>query len=96
METKQAKAMAEANNLDVEINQAYIDIVGAEYATAEQCQEAYQGKWIDDEDFTQNLLEDTGELPKDLPLYIHIDWKTTARDIMMDYAEMDGHYFRNL
>lgn len=96
METKQAKTMAEANNLDIEINQAYIDIAGAEYATAEECEEAYQGKWIDDKEFTQNLIEDTGELPKNMPFYIHIDWEATARDIMMDYSEESGHYFRNL
>lgn len=35
-------------------------------------------------------------LTVDEPVYIHIDWDRTARDIMMDYAEENGHYFRNL
>ena len=58
--------------------------------------EAYQGTYRSDIDFVQNLLDDTGGLPKDLPSYIHIDWESTARDIMYDYTEQDGHYFRNL
>jgi len=58
--------------------------------------EAYQGQYDNDEDFTQQLLENTGDMPKDLPAYIHIDWESTASDIMMDYFEIDGHYFRNL
>jgi antirestriction protein len=94
--TKQAKEMAEKNGLDEEINQAYINIVGEKYATAEECEEAYSGRHDSNEDFVQELLEGTGTLPKDLPCYIHIDWKGTARDIMMDYSEENGYYFRNL
>lgn len=88
--------MAEENSLSEEINQAYIDLVGEEYATAEQAEEAFSGEFDNNEDFTQDLIEQTGELPKDLPAYIHIDWEGTARDIMMDYSEQDGYYFRNL
>ena len=58
--------------------------------------EAYNGKYRDDEEFAQQLLEDTGDLPSDLPRYIHIDWEWTAREIMMDYSEDNGHYFRCL
>ena len=57
-------------------------------------EEAYQGQYDNDEDFVMQLLEDCGDLPKDLPAYIHIDWKRTAHDIMMDYFEVEGHYFR--
>ena len=58
--------------------------------------EAYQGEWASDEEFVQELVEDCGEIPKDLPFYIHIDWEGTARDVMMDYFEIEGHYFRSL
>lgn len=59
-------------------------------------EEAYQGEWATDVDFVQVLLEGLGDIPEDLPAYIHIDWEGTTRDIMMDYSEQDGHYFRNL
>jgi antirestriction protein len=94
--TKKAKEMSEENALDEEINQAYINIVGEEYATAEKAEEAYNGQFVSDEEFVADLLENTGSLPKDLPPYIYIDWERTARDVMMDYSEDGGHYFRNL
>lgn len=58
--------------------------------------EAYSGQYDSDEDFVEELLESCGEIPKDLPVYVHIDWSATAHDIMMDYCEHDGYYFRNL
>ena len=58
-------------------------------------EEAYQGEFSSDEEMVRALLEDIGALP-DLPHYIHIDWESTARDIMFDYMEIDGHYFRCL
>ena len=74
---------------------AYINILGGE-EYIDNFEDAYLGEWADDEDFVKNLIEDTGELPKDFPAYIHIDWEMTARDIMMDYSESNGYYFRNL
>lgn len=55
--------------------------------------EVYQGKYSNDGEFVKQLLEDCGDIPK-LPSYIYIDWEKTARDIMYDYVEDDGHYFR--
>ena len=93
----QAEEMAEANGLDVEVNQAYIEVVGEEYATADNCQEAYQGKFSNDEDFARDMAESTGAMPKDnqWPMYC-IDWEWAGRELMMDYTEQDGYYFRNL
>ena len=74
-----------------------VDVFKAAYACDipfEDIDDHYYGQWDSDEDFVQQLLEDTGDLPSDLPHYIHIDWGSTARDIMMDYCESDGHYFR--
>jgi hypothetical protein len=74
-----------------------IDVFEAAYACDipfEDIDECYNGAWDSDEDFVQDLLESTGDLPSDLPHYIHIDWESTARDIMMDYCEHNGHYFR--
>ena len=60
----------------------------------EDVNEMYQGQWDDDETFVMRLLEDTGDIPKDLPWYIAIDWGTTAETVMQDYVENRGHYFR--
>ena len=56
-------------------------------------EECYQGEYENDEDFVQQLLEDIGDIPK-LPHYVYVDWERTARDVMMDYCESNGHYFR--
>jgi len=48
--------------------------------------------WVD---YVEELLEDIGDLPKDLPHYIEIDWDKTADNIQVDYtsAEFDGVTF---
>jgi antirestriction protein len=63
-------------------------------AEADALMEEYCGQFNSDEAFAEQLLEDGDMLPKDLPAWIHIDWAWTAKEIMMDYAECSGHYFR--
>jgi|TARA_R100001530_G_scaffold1410_2_gene2562 antirestriction protein len=92
---KQQKELTEENNWNEEAVQAYIDL-GIGNDELENFEEAYQGEYSSNGEFVQELLEDTGTIPKDLPPYIHIDWERTASDIMMDYAESEGHYFRNI
>ena len=58
--------------------------------------EAYNGSFNSDEDFVEQLLTDIGTIPNNLPSYVHIDWEATARDVMQDYVESSGHYFRYL
>jgi hypothetical protein len=60
----------------------------------EDIDEMYQGQWDDDETFVMRLLEDTGMIPSDLPNFIRIDWERTAENVMDDYVEHRGHYFR--
>jgi len=36
--------------------------------------------------YVRELLEDCGDIPRDLPAYVHIDWQRTARDIAVDYS----------
>ena len=50
-------------------------------------------------DYVQEMLEDFGEIPRNLPWYISIDWETTAVNISQDYnlVEFGGidYYIRN-
>jgi hypothetical protein len=43
-------------------------------------------------DYAQELIEDCGDIPRNLPDYIQIDWQATARNIRVDYlsCEIDG------
>lgn len=40
-------------------------------------------------EYARELLEDCGELPRDLPHYIAIDWEMTARNVRVDYFPVD-------
>lgn len=66
---------------------------------AEEIQECYSGEFSSDEAFAQEQAESMGELPQagqsHWPLYC-IDWEYAARELMYDYSEQGGHYFRNV
>lgn len=63
----------------------------------EEAEESYQGYYSSDEDFAQNLAEEIGAVnenatwPNDC-----IDWEHAARELMYDYFEVNGNYFRNI
>lgn len=59
--------------------------------------EQWRGDWypvtlIRDSYFTEHmreLLADCGDLPRNIPHYIEIDWDATARNIQVDYSSVD-------
>lgn len=58
--------------------------------------ESYNGKHDDDEDFAQQIAEDIGAIDKNAGWPNNcIDWEYAAKELMWDYSESDGHYFRN-
>lgn len=44
------------------------------------------------QDYAEELVKDIGDLPKEIPHYIAIDWEATAENIRQDYTsvEFDG------
>lgn len=42
--------------------------------------------WVD---YVYDLLRECGDLPKDIPHYIEIDWDATANNIEQDYMRVD-------
>lgn len=86
------------SDYDAEIIEAYLDCTSEHYNDVEELlskiSDSYLGEYNSDEEFAQNLLEDCGSIPKDLPSFIHIDWESTARDLMFDYMASNGYYFR--
>ena len=51
------------------------------------------------EDYCRELVSDIGDLPRDFPSYIVIDWEATAENLLTDYSsvEFDGetYYIRS-
>jgi antirestriction protein len=59
--------------------------------------EAYQGEHSSDKDFAQNMAVEFGLLGKNIQWpYTCIDWDHAAKELMYDYCESNGHYFRKL
>lgn len=46
-------------------------------------------------DYAEDMIKDIGDLPRELPGYIAIDWEATAENIKVDYSylELDGNKF---
>jgi len=89
----------EASHLDADIIQAYIDNVGGDIDsnTIANAEEAYQGEFNSDADFAEDMAEQLGYMDeaKCWPFNC-IDWEHAGRELMYDYFESGGHYFRNL
>jgi hypothetical protein len=97
------EALEDADH-DLEVYEAYEDNVGTSPSSASDIQdlirdaeEAYQGEFKDDETFAENLADDLGYLNKQMSWpYSCIDWERAASELMMDYFESNGHYFRSI
>lgn len=40
-------------------------------------------------EYCQDLVQDIGDLPRDMPGYLVIDWEATARNLKADYTTVD-------
>ena len=85
--------------------QAAFDAADAEFGTDEQKElaeleelESEVSEWSDGNtlipeseftDYCRELLEDCGDIPKNLPHYVVIDWDATADNIRADYSTVD-------
>ncbi len=49
----------------------------------------HEYNWVE---YVREMIEDGGDIPRDLPSYIAIDWQETADNIAVDYTqiELDG------
>ena len=83
------------SDLDDGLYLAYLDDMGA--SDFSNFDEAYSGQFQSDEDFAMDMAEQVGDVPKDLHWpFTCIDWEKAGSELMYDYTEINGHYFRNL
>lgn len=75
--------------------QAYVYAMGA--TDLSEFEEAFCGCHDSDEDFAEYMAESVGAIDEDAQWPNNcIDWEHAARELMYDYTEHDGFYFRNL
>ena len=58
------------------------------------CRDAYQGRYDSGAEFAQSIAEDCGDVPRNMPSWIEIDWQASWDNLTYDYVESnDGHIF---
>ena len=58
------------------------------------CRDAYMGCYESGAEFAQQIAEDCGDVPRDMPSWIEIDWKASWDNLDYDYVECSGgHIF---
>jgi antirestriction protein len=88
----------ESSHLDVDIIEAYCECYGydIEDVKISDIEESYVGSYDSDSDFAEELANELGYMDKDNHWpYNCIDWDYAARELMYDYSEHNGHYFRS-
>lgn len=86
--------------LDYEVIEAYASYGAYDIENVaeffEKMEEAYQGQYNSDAKFAEAFAEEIGAVDQNASWpNSYIDWEWAARDLMMDYFESDGHYFRS-
>lgn len=88
-------------NLDEDAYAGYADNLGEDLLKVEDwatdAEDAYAGEFYNDEEFAESLLEEIEDM-NSLPDIFrnNLDWEGIAVEIMQDYFEINGHYFRNV
>ena len=58
------------------------------------CRDAYMGCYESGAEFAQQIAEDCGDVPRNMPSWIEIDWKASWDNLDYDYVECsNGHIF---
>lgn len=80
---------------NVEVYEACLDNLGQMdfQSIYEYVNNFYYGEYANDIEFVEYLYEN--DIPFNLPNFVVIDWEATARNIMYDYFESNGHYFKS-
>jgi len=82
------------DDIGIDVVLAYLE--NFDISDVSSCRDAYQGKYENGADFAQSIAEDCGDVPRDMPSWIEIDWKASWDNLSFDYFESDdGHIFSN-
>jgi antirestriction protein len=84
----------EKKDIDIELFSEWVKY-GYEYTDIETFQESYQGEFDSDSDFAYDMAEQLGLIDHTWPNNC-IDWDHAALELMYDYFQINGHYFRSM
>jgi antirestriction protein len=82
-------------DLDLDIILSYADNTSIDDLS--NIEEAYAGQYNSGEAFAEDMADQLGYINNDVSWpYTCIDWEQAASELMYDYFESNGYYFRNL
>ena len=80
------------DDYDKEVVESFIEIFDID--SIGSLSDAYMGQYDSGAEFAQSIAEDCGDVPRDMPSWIEIDWKASWDNLDYDYVECsDGHIF---
>ena len=75
-----------------EVVEAFLE--NFDIADISSLEDYYQGHYNSGAEFAEQIATDCGDIPRDLPSWIEIDWEASWDNLTYDYVESnDGHIF---
>ena len=83
------------DDIGIQVVDSYLEYF--DIADVSSSLDAYQGQYDSGAEFAQQTAEDCGDVPRNMPSWIEIDWKASWDNLSQyDYVECsDGHIFSN-
>ena len=82
------------DDIGIDIVEAYLE--NFDIADVSSCRDAYQGQYESGAEFAQQMAEDCGDVPRNMPRWIEVDWEASWDNLTVDYVECgDGYFFSN-
>ena len=77
---------------DEEVVESFLEIFDID--SIGSLSDAYMGQYDSGAEFAQSIAEDCGDVPRNMPSWIEIDWKASWDNLNYDYTEgSGGHIF---
>ena len=80
------------DDIGIGVVEAFLDVFDIDNISS--CRDAYMGCYESGAEFAQQIAEDCGDVPRNMPSWIEIDWQASWDNLTYDYVEStDGHIF---
>ena len=80
------------DDIGIGVVEAFLDVFDIDNISS--CRDAYMGCYESGAEFAQQIAEDCGDVPRDMPSWIEIDWKASWDNLDYDDVESSpGHIF---
>ena len=72
------------DDIGIGVVEAFLDVFDIDSISS--CRDAYMGCYESGAEFAQQIAEDCGDVPRDMPSWIEIDWKSSWDNLSYDYV----------